>query len=214
MEKVRKFLWLVIPILILTVGFLFPIHFSENIEGISVFVQRFGILGPLIFLMLQMLQVVVTPINQTVISMAGGMIFGFRLGFLLNWLGRILGSSLAFLLARKLGRSLVQKKISTKNLKRFNHIVQRNKVLVFLMYALPFFPDDELCYVLGTSRISFKKFLLIIIPGLIPGPLFTAGVGSGFWQKDFKTFAITFVPSIIFFLVVAIFYKPFSDTKS
>jgi len=86
MKKV-KFAWYiltVVPIVLLILGYIFPSQFFSNQESIRDFVNLFGIFAPLAFVILQILQVIVTPFSHYAVSIAGGFIFGTWLGFIYN----------------------------------------------------------------------------------------------------------------------------------
>ena len=186
-------------------GYLLPLKFSDKIEGIRDFISQFGILAPIIFVIFQIIQVIIPPISHQTISLLGGLIFGFGFGFLLNWIGRVLGASFAFYLSRRFGRDFVKRKVSKDVFEKFDNVINEHHFLIFLMYILPFFPDDEISYILGISDMKFSRYLAIIGLGHITGSLFAAGIGSGFFQKNIKTFIIAFVPSIVLFLIITFF---------
>lgn len=71
------------------------------------FVQRHQFWGPLIFVLVQIFQVVFPVIPGGVTTIAGSLIFGPWLGFLYNYLGIIIGSIILFLLVRIYGRKFI-----------------------------------------------------------------------------------------------------------
>jgi len=56
-------------------GYIFPSQFFSNQEAIRDFVSQFGFFSPLVFIGLQILQVVLTPLSHYSVSLAGGFIF-------------------------------------------------------------------------------------------------------------------------------------------
>jgi len=69
---------------LIIIGYLFPISIFSNPDQLREYVQGFGIYAPVAFVVLNILQVVVTPISWPVVSQAGGFIFGLWFGFFLN----------------------------------------------------------------------------------------------------------------------------------
>ncbi len=70
-----------------------------------------------VFILLQALQVVVSPIPGEITGFVGGYIYGETFGFVLSTIGLTLGSWLAFELVRILGKPLVERFVSTKVIK-------------------------------------------------------------------------------------------------
>ena len=64
------------------------------------------ILGPIIFMLLQILQVVIPIIPGGISSAAGVLIFGPYLGFVYNYVGISIGSVIIFLLGRRYGKTI------------------------------------------------------------------------------------------------------------
>lgn len=55
----------------------------------------------------------------------------------------------------------------------------RHFVTLFMMFLLPFLPDDALCFISGLSRLRFHAFLLFVLIGRPPGMLVSSLVGAG-----------------------------------
>jgi len=181
-KKLFKLVYLVlliIPLILLILGYIYPIPFFSNQELIRNFVNSYGVLAPVIFIGLQILQVIFAPISHYVVSIAGGYIFGVWFGFLYNWIGRVVGTIIAFYIARFVGQKIVSKIINLRTQEKYNEIFNKNKILLFLAYFLPLFPDDEISYLSGLSKVSAKLFIPVIIIGHISGSLSLAYIGNG-----------------------------------
>ncbi|MDO4912630.1 MAG: TVP38/TMEM64 family protein [Lactobacillus sp.] len=124
------------------------------------------VIGPLFFILIQIVQVVV-PIIPGGVSLIGGVVFfGPWWGFVYNYVGICIGSLINFFLARYYGRPFILYIISeetldkhlnwTKNQKRFDWIFA-------LCILAPAAPDDVLCFVAGLTDMSFWKYFWIII---------------------------------------------------
>src|SRR3989344_4705675 len=181
MKKVKLIWYLLtfIPIVLLILGYIFPSQFFGNQETIRDFVNQFGIFAPLAFILLQIVQVVITPFSHYAVSIAGGFIFGTWWGFLYNWIGRVIGTAIAFYLGRYLGRKIIKHVVKEETIKKYDYYFDKGKLLLFLAYFLPLFPDDELSYLAGLSSINSKTFLSLMIIGHISGSLSLAYLGNG-----------------------------------
>jgi uncharacterized membrane protein YdjX (TVP38/TMEM64 family) len=204
MKKVKIFWYLlsIIPIIVLVLGYIFPVQFFSNQESIRQFVSQFGIFAPLVFIILQALQVIITPISHYTVSIAGGFIFGLWPGFFYNFIGRVIGTAIAFYLGRILGRKIIKHLVKPETIKKYDYFFDKGKLLLFLAYFLPLFPDDEISYLAGFSAIRPRVFLILMFIGHISGSLSLAYVGSGIKSMKEPMFIflsiITLVGGILF----------------
>ena len=149
-------------------------------ERIKEWVGAQGIIAPLTFVGLQILQVVVFIIPGEVPQIAGGYIFGMWNGILLSVIGILIGSVFNFYMARLLGVPFVRTLFGGMQLSRFDRIVRspRAQTAFFLLFVIPGIPKDILCYVAGLSPITFPAFVAISTLGRLPGIVGSAGMGD------------------------------------
>jgi len=108
----------------------------------------------------------------TPITIYIGTLFGYLFGTIVALIGNTLGGCLAFLLSRYVLQNYVQKKVLPRHpkIKRYEKkLVQRGFLTVVALRFLPIFPFNTFNFLLGTTRISFKKFALGTIVGMLPG---------------------------------------------
>ena len=114
------------------------------------------ILGPLIFILLQILQVVIPIIPGGISSAAGVLIFGPMMGFVYNYVGICIGSIIIFLLGRRYGKPFILSMVSDKTYNRYSGWLEnqhRFDKLFTLAIFLPVAPDDALCLMAGLTNI-------------------------------------------------------------
>ena len=187
-----------LPLIILIIlGYMFPLSLFSNPEVLREYVQGFGIYAPIIFVIINILQVVITPISWSVVSHAGGYIFGLWYGFFLNWIGRVIGSLIAFFLARKYGRKIVERFVEKKNIIKFEKMINKGAVYVFLVTALPSVLDDELCWLSGLFGMKPLTFFWIALIGDLTGSFAGAYVGSSLAKNNMIPFIVNIVLVII-----------------
>ncbi|MBT4604510.1 TVP38/TMEM64 family protein [archaeon] len=216
MKKI-KFIWYlltIIPIILLISGYIFPSSFFGNQETIRNYVLQFGSFAPLMFILIQITQVVITPFNHYAVSIAGGFIFGTWQGFIYNWIGRVIGTIIAFYLGRFLGRNILKHIVNPKIIKKYDHYFEKCKILLFLAYFLPFFPDDEISYFAGFSKINPKTFLTLITIGHVSGSLSLAYVGNGIKSVKEPLFIILSLITLIGGIWFIQHYKKIKNTNS
>ena len=131
------------------------------------YIDNYGIWAPLIFIILQIFQVVVPIIPGGISCLAGVLAFGPILGFIYNYIGLVIGSILVYYISRKYGISIIKKLFKSNTINKYLRYINNNnfKKIFFIGIIMPFFPDDLLCYISGISNISFKSFLSIILIG-------------------------------------------------
>lgn len=81
----------------------------QSVETMQQFVNRFGMIGALIFVLIQIVQVVFPIIPGGISCLAGVLLFGAVPGFFYNYIGISVGSCIAFGIARSLGRPVLYK---------------------------------------------------------------------------------------------------------
>ena len=142
-------------------GFFSVIKDSNSLRA---YIERAGVWMPIFYIVLQYLQVVVLPIPSIVSTLAGVALFGAFRTVIYSLIGIILGSLTAFTIGRKLGNKAVSWIVGEETLQKWQKKLKGKDVLVLtLMFLLPLFPDDILCFIAGLSSISFGYFVGMII---------------------------------------------------
>lgn len=131
-------------------------------------VQGFGTLAPLVFIGIY----TVGPLlffPGSVLSIAAGLAFGWKLGFLVVLVGSNLCANIAFGLAKLLGRDLVVR-LAGGRLKTFDERAAEHgfKMILFLR-LVPLVPFNALNYGAGLSPVRWRDYLLATLLGMIPG---------------------------------------------
>ena len=104
-------------------------------------------LAPVIFIGLQALQVVISPIPGELTGILGGYLFGQWVGLLYSTIGLTLGSVVAFAVGRWLGARYVRKLVSADIWHKMGFIVEaEGAILCFIIFLMPGLPKDVTCY--------------------------------------------------------------------
>jgi uncharacterized membrane protein YdjX (TVP38/TMEM64 family) len=160
------------------------VSFFFDRERITRFLGSLGPWGFAGFLLLQVVQVVAAPIPGEVAGFLGGYLYGPFLGTVLNTVGLTLGSIAAFLLSRTFGRPAVDRFVDPKTMERFDFLLHhKGAFLVFLLFLLPGFPKDYLCYILGLGHLSLLEFVVIGASGRLLGTVMLTFGGSFLRQR-------------------------------
>ncbi|CAM2753823.1 membrane-associated alkaline phosphatase [Streptococcus acidominimus] len=130
------------------------------------FIMNLGIFGPLIFILLQIIQVIYPIIPGGMTCVIGHAVFGPFYGFIYNFLGIFAGSLLSFCLARRYGDKFAKSFVSENTYDKYIAKLDKGRGFEFFLitaFVLPGFPDDFLCMVAGLSKMSLKKFCWITL---------------------------------------------------
>ena len=140
----------------------------DSVDTLQAFIAKFGYGGMAIFVLIQIVQVVI-PILPGGISCLGGVIFfGPWLGFVYNYIGICIGSLAAFGISRMMGRPVLHKMFSEKLIQKYDSWTEKDSRFLKLFTLAIFFPvapDDFLCYLAGTTKMTWKQFSLVILLG-------------------------------------------------
>ena len=142
--------------------------YFHSVDALQNWMEKFGGVGIVIFILIQIVQVVFPILPGGISCLAGVLLYGPWKGFVYNYVGICIGSMAAFGIARNLGRAAFEKKFSPAQLRRFESWTGQNSRFPKLFAAAIFFPvapDDLLCYLAGTTSMTWKQFICIILLG-------------------------------------------------
>ena len=183
------------------------IHFFLDKERLIGFLDSLGPFAFIGFIIIQAAQVVAAPIPGEVTGLLGGFLFGKLLGIILSTLGLTLGSYIAFSLSRLFGRPFVEKFVNKSTMERFDYLLHhKGAFLVFLLFLIPGFPKDYLCYILGLGHLSTMEFLVISGVGRLLGTILLTLGGDYIRHQEYERFFIL-VGIALIVLLIAMAYK-------
>jgi uncharacterized membrane protein YdjX (TVP38/TMEM64 family) len=133
-----------------------PIYdFLSDPEQVRTWVEQLGAWGPVAIILLEMIQA------------------------LLPMIGMVIGSFITFSLSRRFGRPLVIRLIGKQSMARMDDLVRRGGALFFfLIWLLPFAPDDLACVAAGLTPMPIRQFLILMTVGRLPGVFVSVLVGA------------------------------------
>jgi uncharacterized membrane protein YdjX (TVP38/TMEM64 family) len=149
-------------------------------------ILSFGFLAPLIFMVLQILQVLFAPVPGEATGILGGYLFGAWPSFLYSSLALAIGSALAFAIGHFFADAFRERFSRIKMYRRFNHLVFKGDfVIPFVLFLFPGFPKDSLSYLLGLSTMPFKVFIFIATIARMPGTLVLSFEGAQVYERNY-----------------------------
>ncbi|MDP6809084.1 MAG: TVP38/TMEM64 family protein, partial [Desulfobacterales bacterium] len=116
--------------------------------------------------------------GATILTLAGGAVFGSVSGMLIVNIGATLGATAAFLAARFILRDWVEKKFGDK-LEPFNKGFSKNAINYLLFLRLvPLFPFFLVNLVSGLTKVRLPVYFFGTMFGVMPGSFVYANAGS------------------------------------
>jgi uncharacterized membrane protein YdjX (TVP38/TMEM64 family) len=151
---------------------------APRLLSIVAHIQSVGPAAPIAFIAIYALAVVAL-IPASLLTIAGGALFGLIPGAVYALVGATLGSTAAFLLGRHGARRLVAARLAA--MPRFAAIERavsaRGRRIVFLLRLSPIVPFNFLNYALGLTTISVWDFVFASL-GTVPGAFVYAYAGK------------------------------------
>lgn len=157
----------------LTLGFL-----KENQELIHNFYLENKLLTISLYFILYIFMTALSLPGATILTLAGGAVFGLLQGLLIVSFASSIGASLAFLSSRVLFRNTIAKKFE-KQFRVINSGIESDGAVYLLSLRLiPAFPFFMINLLMGLTKISLFKFYLFSQIGMLPGTLVYINAGE------------------------------------
>lgn len=168
-EFIKKNIYNIIAVLVLVIltilGYIgYKRGLFNSIDTFREFILSFGVWANIIFMLVQVTQIVVPIIPGGLTTVFGVVIFGPFWGFIYNYISICAGSMLVFFISRTFGKSIILNFFGEETFDKYKHKIKDKTYEKFFAWAilLPVAPDDFLCYLTGLSDMSFKKYATII----------------------------------------------------
>lgn len=155
---------------------------ENNEAAINALLKDRGIMGMAIIVAIQALQMLVVFIPAEFIQVATGISFPWYISILILDLGVFIGASLIYILVNllKFDHSMFNKATD-----KINNFVKRDKKqkrtiqsLMYLLFFLPIVPFGAVCYFGSSSKISYRRYILTCVTGVIPSILSSLLLGN------------------------------------
>lgn len=135
----------------------------DSVHDLRNYVASFGYLAVIIYIVINVIQVLFLPIPGIISIGTGVALFGPLKTAIYSLIGILLGSFVAFFIGRVLGYKVVKWIIGEESLNKWlSSVKNKDKIVLTFMFLFPFFPDDILCFVAGLSSMSIGYFVIMI----------------------------------------------------
>lgn len=196
--------WLVVmdaPVIRFVVRLYRDKHFLKDI------VASWGWMAPLVFIVIQALQVIISPIPGEITGPVGGALFGTGWGLFYSSIGLTLGTLFCFAVGRRWGEPLVRPWLSEHHWNRMSFILEAEGVILcFILYLIPGFPKDVLSYLFGLSPMPFWVFAVVSTLGRVPGTWISSYFGANVAEQQY-VYAAIFIAVITAICLPVYYYR-------
>ena len=197
--------------LFLLIGIIFAIINRElfNNENVTNYLDGFGIVAPLIFILIYMIATILF-LPGLILTMLAGVLFGPIFGTIYSIIGATIGATLAFLIARYLAIEKIEKMIEGKKLDYIKRSVE-DEGWRFVAYTrlVPLFPFNLLNYSYGITNIKLKDYIWASFIFMLPGTF--AYVYLGFAGTEILNNEGNLIRSVLILIAIfaTIIYIPY-----
>jgi uncharacterized membrane protein YdjX (TVP38/TMEM64 family) len=189
-EKTGKIkILLSVAVLLVLIVVAIPLFFFFRSGNLSSFLQASPALAPILFLFLQVAQIVIAFLPGGPIPLLGSAIFGTLPTILLCVAGSFIGTVIAYMLTQLFGTPLIRLFVKKQHFSRFSFLQNPKKAawLVFFLFLCPGLPKDVLTYLLSFHRtIPPLRFSLLTTLARTPSLVLTVLLGDRLQAGDWK----------------------------
>ncbi len=169
-RRLKKILSAIVLVLILFLIVLMVIGrvngYFDSVDTLSDFLGRFGILAPIVFVLIRILLVIAPAFPVPVFVAAAVLIFGPVHGFVYVYVGNVIGCIIGYWIGKTYGHAFVKGLISEKAYNKCVEKIEGRKsysLFYALIISIPLFPDDIFVYFSGLGKQDFKTFIASVI---------------------------------------------------
>jgi uncharacterized membrane protein YdjX (TVP38/TMEM64 family) len=191
---------------------------QENRQALAAFFVRHRAAAIGTFLGIYIVQTALSLPGATILSLAGGALFGVLWGTALVNIGATCGATLAFLLTRYLFRDPVLKRFGGR-LEKLNRELEREGFSYLLFLRLvPLFPFFLINLAAGLTTLPLRTFFFGTMVGIIPGSFVYVNAGAslasiGSLGEIVSARVLGSFALLGLFALVPVFYRKFRRKK-
>lgn len=135
----------------------------NSVDALRDYISQTGAWAAVIYIIFSFLQVVLLPVPGSVAVAVGVAMFGPLMCAIYSFIGIVTGSIVAFAIGRWIGYKAVCWIVGKESLDKWlKKLKGKDYLILSLMFLLPLFPDDILCFVAGLSSMTWGFFLVMI----------------------------------------------------
>jgi len=190
-KKAASGKWVLLALLALGIAFFFYFDLGqyftlqalkENKDALQDYAKAHYGLSAVLFVSLYCLQTTLSLPGATILTLAGGFLFGTWMGGFLVNIGATSGAVLAFMAARYLLREGIERKFGSKLSAIQEGFSQDGFSYLLTLRLIPLFPFFLVNLASGLTHIRLSHYTLATAIGILPGSLVYSNAGAQLGQ--------------------------------
>ncbi len=206
-------IFILILLLVIGIKLIFSYHyyayFTYYNQKLVAFIESFHPYDDLVFIVIQIFQVLVAgAIPAEISGFIGGYLYGPVVGTIYSTIGLSIGSWLAFILSRVYGMPLVRRLVNPSIIERYDHFIEaRGPLVCFVLFLIPGFPKAALCYIIGLSQMNIWIFIAVSTVGRLFGTILLSLTGDSVRTMRIVVLFIILGLVAVFYLLVYLYRR-------
>ena len=175
------------------------IVFVNKPERFREFVNSYGILADIVFILMLVFQMIIAIIPGEPFEIAAGYAFGYLRGTVDCMLAFALGGIIVFLAVRKFGVKIVEVFFSVEKIRELKFLQNPKRVntTTFIVFLIPGTPKDLLSYFVGLTDMKLSVWLFITTVARIPSLITSILTGSALGNKRYTVAVIVLMITLV-----------------
>ena len=214
----KKYRYLILAISILLMAALTillgkpMLEYMQDPAAFTLRLHNLGAWGPIVFMALNIAQVLLAIIPGGPFEVAAGALWGPFWGTIMCDIAMSIGGVITFLFVRKFGIKFIELFTTREKIEsvKFLKSNEKSTSLLFLFFLLPGTPKDLMCYVVGLTDIKVSTWILINLVGRFPAILLSALGGHSLTEQNIGLFIAAFAIIIVLYFLGTFLYKKFN----
>ncbi|MFO8052362.1 MAG: VTT domain-containing protein [Candidatus Omnitrophota bacterium] len=200
---IRFLLLVALIILLISLGQFFSIGQKE----VSSFFQQFCLpWASVLFIFLYIVGTFFIWYLKDPLKIIGALLFGAYLSTFFIYLAEIVNAYIFFKISKSGGEAFLEKKLKGKSKKVYEKIGNLNLGWIFLVRAVPLIPYRVLDLGFGLTKLSFRKYLLVVLLASLPRIFWIQFILASMKGFSFQKAAGYFLENKLIFLVSIIYF--------
>lgn len=180
----------------------------SDIDEVKIFFTQYQTASILVYIGLQMFQIIISLIPGQALQFAAGLLYGFWAGLLISLIGAIAGTVVTYYLSKFLGKDALHVLFGKRHIDEYLEKInsKRGFILVFLIYLIPGVPKDLCSYAAGLSNMKLKPFLILSTAGRTPGIMGSLLIGTQLGEGNYTFVIVIGIIAAVLFLLGIIYH--------
>jgi len=180
----------------------------SDIDEVKIFFTQYQTASILVYIGLQMIQIIISLIPGQALQFAAGLLYGFWAGLLISLIGAIAGTVVTYYLSKFLGKDALHVLFGKRHIDEYLEKInsKRGFILVFLIYLIPGVPKDLCSYAAGLSNMKLKPFLILSTAGRTPGIMGSLLIGTQLGEGNYTFVIVIGIIAAVLFLLGIIYH--------